>query len=165
MKIYNRIKTEKRKKLFLLFLRFLKDNHLISKFYNVKTTREVNISIDRMSNLFNDKDAKATDLFYYIDYYYLLNMKNYKWEEVLVKHTLNISRTEFIENFFKQNKLLKEYYVNLKKSKRDINNSQLIGLVSNSFTWSDTPQGHSFWRKVDDDFNEYVNENINKKYE
>jgi hypothetical protein len=118
-----------------------------------------------MSNLFNDKDAKATDLFYYIDYYYLLNMKSYKWEELLINHTLNMSRTEFIENFFKQNNILKEYYVNLKKSKRDINYSQLIGLVSYSFTWSDTPQGHSFWRKVHDDFNEYVNENINKKYE
>jgi hypothetical protein len=57
------------------------------------------------------------------------------------------------------------FYVNLKKSKRDINNSQLIGLVSNSFTWSDTPQGHSFWRKVHEDFNNYVYENINKKYE
>ena len=43
MTIYNRIKTKKRKKLFLLFLRFLKDYHLISKIYNVETIRELNI--------------------------------------------------------------------------------------------------------------------------
>lgn len=165
MTIYNKIKSKKRKKLFLLFLRFLKDNHLISKIYNEKTIRELNISIDRISNIFNNEDAEATDIFFYMDYYYRFSVRNYLWEEVLVKHTLNISRTEFIENFFKQNNLLAEYYVNLKNAKRTTNHMQLLGLVSSSFTWTTTPQGHSFWKKVHEDFNKYVYENINKKYE
>ena len=165
MKIYNRIKTNKRKKLFLLFLRFLKDNHLLSKLYNVKTIRELNITIDRISNLFNNKDALATEMFFHMDYYYYFNIRNYLWEELLINHTLNISRTEFIENFFKQNNLLEEYYVNLKKANRILNHMPIIGLVSSSFTWSTTPQGHVFWCKVHDDFNNYVYENINKKYE
>lgn len=165
MKIYNRIKTNKRKKLFLLFLRFMKDNHLLSKLYNVKTIREANITIDRISNIFNNKDAEATDVFFYMDYHYHFFIRNYVWEELLIKHTLNISRTEFIENFFKQNNLLAEYYVNLKNAKRTINHMQLLGLVSSSFTWTTTPQGHSFWKKIHDDFNNYVYENINKKYE
>ena len=165
MIIYNRIKNKKRKKLFLLFFRFLKDNHLISKIYNEKTIRELNISIDRISNIFNNEYAEATDIFFYMDYYYRFSVRNYLWEEVLVKHTLNISRTEFIENFFKQNNLLGEYYVNLKNAKRTTNHMQLLGLVSSSFTWTTTPQGHSFWEKVNKDFNKYVYENINKKYE
>ena len=143
----------------------MKDNHLISKIYNEKTIRELNISIDRISNIFNNKDAEATDMFFYMDYYYHLSVRNYVWEELLVKHTLNISRTEFIENFFKQNNLLGEYYVNLKNAKRTINHMQLMGLVSSSFTWTTTPQGHSFWCKVHEDFNKYVYENLNKKYE
>ena len=100
-----------------------------------------------------------------MDYHYLFNISKHLWEELLIKHTLNISRTEFIENFFKQNNLLEEYYVNLKKAKRTIYGLQLLGLVSSSFTWSTTPQGHSFWCKVHEDFNKYVYENINKKYE
>ena len=34
MTIYNKIKNQKRKKLFLLFLRFLKDTHNVEKVYN-----------------------------------------------------------------------------------------------------------------------------------
>ena len=165
MIIYNRIKNKKRKKLFLLFFRFLKDNHLISKIYNEKTIRELNISIDRISNIFNNEYAEATDIFFYMDYYYRFSVRNYLWEEVLVKHTLNISRTEFIENFFKQNNLLGEYYVNLKNAKRTTNHMQLLGLVSSSFTWTTTPQGHSFWSEVHEDFKKYVYEKLNKKYE
>ena len=165
MTIDNRIKTKKRKKLFLLFLRFMKDYHLISKIYNVETIRELNISIDRISNIFNDKDAEATDIFFYMDYHYRFNISKHLWEELLIKHTLNISRTEFIENFFKQNNLLEEYYVNLKKAKRTIYGLNLLGFVSGSFTWSTTPQGHSFWSEVNEDFKKYVYENINKKYE
>lgn len=77
MTIDNRIKNKKRKKLFLLFFRFMKDYHLISKIYNVETIRELNISIDRISNIFNDKDAEATDIFFYMDYHYRFNISKH----------------------------------------------------------------------------------------
>ena len=172
MIIYNKIKNKKRKKLFLLFLRFLKDTHNVEQLYHLKNLyddilqmNEQEYIIKNLINIFNSDNVNMLMIVPYIRSYTKLEVSRKEWENFLIKKFFNISRTEFIENFFKQNNLLGEYYVNLKNAKRTTNHMQLLGLVSSSFTWTTTPQGHSFWEKVNKDFNKYVYENINKKYE
>jgi hypothetical protein len=144
----------------------MKDTHNVEQLYdNILQMNEQEYIIKNLINIFNSDSINVLMIAPYIMCYTKLEVSRKEWENFLIKKFFNISRTEFIENFFKQNNILAEYYVNLKNAKRTINHMQLLGLVSGSFTWTTTPQGHSFWCKVHEDFNKYVYENINKKYE
>ena len=92
-----------------------------------------------------------------------LEVSRKEWENFLIKKFFNISRTEFIENFFKERKILNEYITNLSLTNHSLNDERsLIGMVSNSFTWSKTKQGDLFWIKVNRDFDNHVKDLINK---
>ena len=170
MIIYNKIKNKKRKKLFLLFLRFLKDTHNVKQLYNLRNLYD-NISqmneqeyiIKNLINIFNSDNVNVLMIVPYIRSYTKLEVSRKEWENFLIKKFFNISRTEFIENFFKERKILNEYITNLSLTNHSLNDERsLIGMVSNSFTWSKTKQGDLFWIKVNRDFDNHVKDLINK---
>ncbi len=170
MTIYNKIKNQKRKKLFLLFLRFLKDTHNVEQLYHLKNLyddilqmNEQEYIIKNLINIFNSDNVNVLMIAPYIRSYTKLELSRKEWENFLIKKFFNISRTEFIENFFKERKILEEYIINLSLANHTLNDERLlIGMVSNSFTWSKTSQGDLFWIKVDRDFNKHVKDLINK---
>ena len=170
MIIYNKIKTTKRKKLFLLFLRFLKDTHNVEQLYKLKNLyddilqmNEQEYIIKNLINIFNSDNVNVLMIVPYIRSYTKLEVSRKEWENFLIKKFFNISRTEFIENFFKERKILNEYITNLSLTNHSLNDERsLIGMVSNSFTWSKTKQGDLFWITVDREFNNHVRDLINK---
>ena len=170
MIIYNKIKTTKRKKLFLLFLRFLKDTHNVEQLYKLKNLyddilqmNEQEYIIKNLINIFNSDNVNVLMIVPYIRSYTKLEVSRKEWENFLIKKFFNISRTEFIENFFKERKILNEYIINLSLANHTLNDERsLIGMVSNSFTWSKTKQGDLFWIKVNRDFDNHVKDLINK---
>ena len=170
MIIYNKIKTTKRKKLFLLFLRFLKDTHNVEQLYKLKNLyddilqmNEQEYIIKNLINIFNSDNVNVLMIVPYIRSYTKLEVSRKEWENFLIKKFFNISRTEFIENFFKERKILNEYITNLSLTNHSLNDERsLIGMVSNSFTWSKTKQGDLFWIKVNRDFDNHVKDLIIK---
>ena len=170
MTIYNKIKNKKRKKLFLLFLRFLKDTHNVEKLYNLRNLydnilqmNEQEYIIKNLIDIFNADSINVLMIAPYIMCYTKLEVSRKEWENFLIKKFFNISRTEFIENFFKERKILEEYIINLSLANHTLNDERsLIGMVSNSFSWAKTIQGDLFWIKVDSDFNNHVKDLINK---
>ena len=170
MIIYNKIKTTKRKKLFLLFLRFLKDTHNVEQLYKLKNLyddilqmNEQEYIIKNLINIFNSDNVNVLMIVPYIRSYTKLEVSRKEWENFLIKKFFNISRTEFIENFFKERKIWEEYIINLSLANHTLNDERLlIGMVSNSFTWSKTKQGDLFWIKVNRDFDNHVKDLINK---
>ena len=170
MIIYNKIKNKKRKKLFLLFLRFLKDTHNVEQLYHLKNLyddilqmNEQEYIIKNLINIFNSDNVNMLMIVPYIRSYTKLEVSRKEWENFLIKKFFNISRTEFIEKFFKERKIWEEYIINLSLANHTLNDERsLIGMVSNSFTWSKTKQGDLFWFKVDRDFDNHVKDLINK---
>ena len=170
MIIYNKIKTTKRKKLFLLFLRFLKDTHNVEQLYKLKNLyddilqmNEQEYIIKNLINIFNSDNVNVLMIVPYIRSYTKLEVSRKEWENFLIKKFFNISRTEFIENFFNERKIWEEYIINLSLANHTLNDERsLIGMVSNSFTWSKTKQGDLFWIKVNRDFDNHVKDLINK---
>ena len=170
MIIYNKIKTTKRKKLFLLFLRFLKDTHNVKQLYKLKNLYDNILQMDEQEyiiknfiNIFNSDNVNVLMIVPYIKSYTKLELSRKEWENFLIKKFFNISRTEFIEKFFKERKIWEEYIINLSLANHTLNDERsLIGMVSNSFTWSKTKQGDLFWIKVNRDFDNHVKDLINK---
>ena len=170
MIIYNKIKNKKRKKLFLLFLRFLKDTHNVEQLYHLKNLyddilqmNEQEYIIKNLINIFNSDNVNVLMIVPYIRSYTKLEVSRKEWENFLIKKFFNISRTEFIENFFNERKIWEEYIINLSLANHTLNDERsLIGMVSNSFTWSKTKQGDLFWFKVNIDFDNHVKDLINK---
>lgn len=173
MKIYNKIKTKKRRKLFLLFLRFLKDTHNIEQLYKLKNSygnilqlNEQDYIIKNIINIFNADNVNVLMITPYIRSFTKLEISKNEWENFLIKKFFNITRTEFIENFFKERKILNEFNANLLSTNKTLNNEiSLFGMVSNSFPWYKTKQGDLFWNTVNKDFNNHVMDLISKIYE
>lgn len=59
---------------------------------------------------------------------------------------------EFIV-FLKKHRVYKKYMSNLKESGRTVKTIKeigAVGLISSAFVWRKTPEGHEFWRNLDD---------------
>ena len=158
--IYDKIKNDGRRKLFILLLRFIKDTNNMYFMYQQK-----NIVYKTLISILNKTYINCTSLINFIPYILNKNTTLTDWETFLVKQTLNITRTDFITKFLHKNNIIDNFNKNLKMQiNQKYEDIPLHNFINNAFIWSRTKEGYDFWQNIDIEFNIYLQQEINNKY-
>lgn len=153
-------------------LTFLKLKGLYKYYYQYFRTRKLN-KIKAFDSLI--MDARSLNAFKFYDVFTILfSSRNdlklkysvIDWEEYLFLSTLKITPLEFFNDFLDKHNIKEKFYEYTKTLKRpkymgDATKVLELNLlqyrISRKFEWKHTQEGFEFWKKLNDEYLDYLN--------